>query len=107
MLDQASFDALRLCDAHLTGIEWKESGRDLCIALASASGTPVTIVCAWAHSLQIDLKTSAHRGGHPLTWEAMLTPKGDGWRLVLDFAGDGSIELLCNGVFVAEAGHGR
>ena len=103
MLDQTSFDALRLCDASLTGIEWKESGRDLCISLTPASGTPVTIVCAWAHSRQIDLKTSAQRGGHPLIWEAMLTPNGEEWRLVLNFAGDGSIELLCRGAFLAEA----
>jgi len=98
MLDQASFKALGLSDAYLTGIEWTEAGRDLCITLAPASGVPVKIVCTWVQSRRIWLETS--QGGHPLTWEVSLVPEGDQWRLLLDFAAEGSIELLSNGVFL-------
>jgi hypothetical protein len=98
MLDQASFKALGLSDAYLTGIEWAGAGRDLCITLTPASGPPVKIICTWVHSRRIGLETL--HGGHPLTWETTLVPEGDQWRLKLDFASEGSIELRCNGVLL-------
>jgi hypothetical protein len=100
MLDRASFEALGLSDAHLTRIEWVEGGRDLEIALTHASGNPITLRCEWVHARRIELRTPEQRGGHPLTWGAALELSGNDWHLVLDFAGEGSIDLLCGGVSV-------
>ena len=98
MLTEESFQALRLCDASLTGITWLEAGRDLSIELVHASGRNVTLVCSWAHAHHIELKTPPQRGGHPLLWEATLASEGPAWRLLLDFGGAGEIGLLCNAV---------
>ena len=100
MLDQTSFEALGLSDAALARIEWLESGRDLEIALVRASGEPLTLVCSWAQAREIHLRTGAREGGYPLTWSAALVPAGKHWRLSLDFASQGRVELLCNGVFI-------
>jgi hypothetical protein len=100
MLDETSFNALGLSDAHLTRLEWIEGGRDLAVGLTHAKGRGLTLICGRAHALNIQLITPEQHGAFPLTWAASLEKAGPGWRLNLDFAARGSIDLLCSGVSV-------
>jgi hypothetical protein len=102
MLDQTSFDALGLCDARLTAIEWLAGGKDLGIVLEHASGQEIKLVCSWAHERRIALNTPAQHGGMPLMWEATLASEGREFRLNLDFASGGTISVLCGEVSVVQ-----
>ena len=98
-LNASSFKALGFCDAQLTEFSWANSGRDVQLQLMLAKGKAIDLICAWAQDLQVSLILRANHGGHPLLWDATLSPAPDGcWHLALDFAGQGQITLTCNSV---------
>jgi hypothetical protein len=85
------------CDISLVGISWVENGRDVILQLIlPSSGSEVDLVCRWAQRLHVALEFGDNSGGSPLSWDAAVKRRDDhAWEIAFDFAGDGSVSLVC------------
>ncbi len=96
ILSKETVQSFALCDAGLLGILWEADGRDLALRLLLDDGRLATLRCSWASEVRIDLSLPVGEGGSPLSWECRCEQRGSRWRIALDFASRGLIELDCN-----------
>jgi len=94
-----------LCDATLIGIRWSTDGRDLSLDLRLGDGREAMLSCRWAAGVRIQIHADSRELGGPLSSECRWERAGGGWRMWMDFAGRGAVELDCQGaVLVYDAG---
>lgn len=96
ILSQETAQRFALSDASLLGISWDADGRDLALRLLLGDGRLATLKCSWSSEARIDLSFIPGHGGSPLSWECRCEQLGTRWRIALDFASHGVIELECN-----------
>lgn len=91
-------------DAALTGLFWKNEGRDLTFHWKGRD-TNFELTCTWASSLDIILSSKINVGGSPLIWEYSFNSlPSDQWKIIIDFGSRGKIELICNDIILKEHG---
>jgi hypothetical protein len=96
----AAIEAMGWSDVELQGLAWEEAGRDLVlridVAWAPEGERNRVVTCQWAEAVSVKLEFPPGRGGRPLSWSATWTELPDGrCSVVLDFAADGEIRLVC------------
>ena len=90
------------CDAELEGWAWINDGRDVVLnfRFLSDGGSETQVKqlhCRWARALRVNLLLGEDRGGMPTTWDARFSTMSDGSvDVLIDFAGVGTISLLCS-----------
>ena len=96
ILSQETVQSFALSDVRLLGIYWDADGPDLALRLLMGDGHLAILKCSWSSEARIDLSFTPGRGGSPLSWECRCEQLGTRWRIALDFASHGLIELDCN-----------
>lgn len=83
------------CDATLTGMRWSADGRDFMLDLGLGDGRASTLRCVWTIGVRVDLGPDGPGG--PLSWECTWEQVEGRWRMSMDFAKRGAVELDCQG----------
>lgn len=94
-LGQGTAHEFALCDATLTGVCWSADGRDFMLDLRHGDGRLASLRCEWAAGVRIDLGAEPDALGGPLLWECRWKEVSGGWRMSMEFASRGTVELDC------------
>lgn len=93
-----------LSDATLVSFAWEHGGRDVALQLILGGGIARQYVFTWVDHLSIDITQRDKGPSQPLAWNgaAKKLPNGR-LRVLLDFAGQGSVSLECNEIVADDA----
>src|SRR4051812_22798238 len=87
---------LPACDVKLAGIEWQPS-MALVFTLVLPNGRRAHLKATLARHLMVRLEFDERTGRCPMTWDTVYSKlSGNEWHVLMDFAGDGSIEFDCS-----------
>ena len=102
-LTAVQFNAMNWGDAQLRNVEWLRTAPSLRLAfeLAGPGEKSRRLELTWASALEFELRFGANEGGPPMLWDARAETLSDSrMRVTLDFAGAGSLRLICNDISV-------
>ncbi|GAB2529015.1 hypothetical protein [Microbulbifer agarilyticus] len=104
-LTEGEVTELQWGDAEFTGYYWDSELKDpaLVVRVKPSKSTLQELICFWATNLNLNLNY-LDQVGSLRTWAVAfeILPEGR-WRVLFDFAGQGSVEFECNSLAIRSA----